>query len=43
MCTVQVFSTFHHHLNSVFLEQPLGQKKTSGTHIPRTGEGDVLE
>lgn len=33
----QVFSTPYHHLKAVSFEQPLGTRKDSRTHIPRTG------
>ena len=36
---VQVFSTPHHYLKAMFLEQPLGEEEVSRTHIPRTGWG----
>ena len=37
--TIQMASAPHHHLQAMSLEQCLGAQKSSGTHIPRTGEG----
>lgn len=40
MYTVQVFSTTHGYLKAVSLGQLLGERKASGSHIPRTGVRD---